>query len=83
MAIWVRQDSQTSQEAWIDELTAIGGPWQSQDTTVGGVDAVQICSSTSIAPGCHVFVQGGGLVYKLVPLDEYGDQMLATFEFAA
>ena len=81
MTIWVRQNSQTSQEAWIDELTATGGPWQSQDTTVGGVDAVLICSPTYRAPGCHVFVQEGGLAYTLVPLGDAADQMLATCEF--
>lgn len=81
MTIWVRQESQTSQEAWIDELTATGGPWERQDITVAGVDAIQVCSTTFIAPGCHVFLQDGELVYQLVPFGEDGDQMLATFEF--
>jgi len=81
MTIWVRESSEISPEGWIDELSATGGSWQRQNVTVAGVDAVQLCSSTFIAPGCHVFVEDGGLVYQLVPFGEYGDQMLATFEF--
>jgi hypothetical protein len=83
ISIWVAENTQISLEGWIAELAATGSSWQRQDITLDGVDAVQMCSSTFIAPGCHVFVASGELVYQLVPLGEYGDQMLATFEFVA
>jgi hypothetical protein len=83
MTVRIQEAAQVSLEGWVDDLTATGGPWQHQDITVAGVSAVQICSSTLMAPGCHVFLDSDDLVYQLVPFGEYGDQMLEAFELVA
>lgn len=47
-----------------------------------GVNGLEVCHSTMIAPGCSVYVLHKGRVYQLTAISKEGEAMIGTFALA-
>jgi len=43
------------------------------------VEGIEVCAATLLAPGCSIYVLGGGRMYQLTPISLEGEAMVKTF----
>ena len=60
-----------------------GGRIAAKSVGRGGVDGLEVCAATLVAPGCSVYVLGRGHVYQMTPISREGEAMIETFELLA
>jgi len=80
-----RAEGAPSLAAWLAAAGFLpaGGRSAAKSVGRGGVDGLEVCAATLVAPGCSIYVLGRGRVYQLTPISREGEAMIETFELLA
>lgn len=74
--------SQETLADWLRKNVArTGAAFDSEPIIVGGLKGAHLTSSLLLAPNTFIYVARGSFVYRLTPLGEFSEQMIATFVF--